>query len=189
MCECALPLSAASWSRSISTTSMPACAADIGDARAHEAGADDADLFDRASAARSSAGARPCSTPASTRTASGSSPPLPASAGSWRTSAISTRSARSIGNCRPSIDASAGWPRRRIIVVASRGGRCALAAGQTIMPAGERPCRPGSLKPFIVPRRDGLAAGLDPVLRRCRRFRPRGATACDEVHRFRRGGA
>ena len=77
LCDGALPLSALSWSRSISTTSMPACARDIGDAGAHEAGADDADLLELGRRHVRADGARPCSVPASRGTASGSSPPLP----------------------------------------------------------------------------------------------------------------
>ena len=53
---------------------------DIGDAGAHEAGAEHADLLELGFAARRPGGGRPCSVPAATRTASGSSSPLRSSA-------------------------------------------------------------------------------------------------------------
>ncbi len=67
-------------SRSSSTTGMPALAVHIGDAGAHEAGAEHADLLELRLRHARPAGARPCSVPAARRTASGSSPPLPSSA-------------------------------------------------------------------------------------------------------------
>ncbi len=77
--------------------------ADIGDAGAHEARAEHADRLEFFRRHRGGTARALVDAPASRRTASGSSPPLPASAGSWRTSA--TRRAA------PGPSAAAG-PRR-----------------------------------------------------------------------------
>ena len=76
----------------------------VGDAGAHQAGAEHADLLQVEAGGCFPAGARPCSAPASRRTASGSSRRLRASARPWRNSAT-----RCAARCRT---APAG-PRRR----------------------------------------------------------------------------
>ena len=60
LCRPALPLSAVSWSRSISTTCNAGSGADLSDAGAHEAGADDADFLQARRRLVRPGAARPC---------------------------------------------------------------------------------------------------------------------------------
>ena len=146
-------------SRSISTTSMPARARDIGDAGAHEAGADDADAFRLAWPARRPAGARPCRVPASRRRASGSSPPPRGSAAHARSSGFRPCSAASMGSCRPSNTDCSRKRAPGIVVVASPCGRARWPPAR----AGSRPARTLSAPPPAdSPSRPTASSGFRP---------------------------
>ena len=139
--ECALPCSALASSRSISTTVDAGARRDVGDAGAHEAGAEDAEPLHLGRRDRGGAARALVELLHRARTACASSRRLPASAGSWRTSATPPAargpSAAAGPHTRP-----AGWRARPDNCRRSRGDRSRWRPGRSSCRPWSRPARP-----------------------------------------------